>query len=279
MRGNYLCFSARLPEPDRVVAHSTGRNPNWWSEDVVTWNIHVHDNQARRNLNLSLTVNALGANRLEGASGVKWLEGDDKVLAASRVTGTEWTVEAAIMLGDLEQIGFLDIQRVRVPRPDAPELRCYWPAKNERATQAPVALAWIPKNAWTEEQRTRLQTSSILANSLRRRMSAVAEQEKEAWNRVDSRETWERFRNERLNALRERMGTMPDRTPLRAEVTRRLHLGEGFAIENIVYESGPGCWSPLIFTFPRRFPAGFRRSSWCTVTMHPRRNPSYRTWE
>jgi dienelactone hydrolase len=278
MRGNYLCFSARLPEPDRVVAHSTGRNPNWWSEDVVTWNIHVHDNQARRNLNLSLTINALGANRLEGASGVKWLEGDDKVLATSRVAGGEWTVEAAIMLGDLEQIGFLDFQRVRAPRPDAPELRWYWPAKNERATfqfaarsndaapeqasipiaetratPAPVELAWVPKNAWTEEQRTRLQTSSMLANSLHRRMSAVAEQEKQAWKRVDSRETWERFRDERLNALREWIGMMPERTPLRAEVTRRLQLGNGFVIENVVYESRPGLLVTANLYLPEKF--------------------------
>ena len=71
-------------------------------------------------------------------------------------------------------------------------------------------------------------------------MSAVADQEKAAWKRVDSREAWEQFRNERLNALREWMGTMPDLTPLHAEVTRRLDLGKGFVIENVVYESRPG---------------------------------------
>ena len=42
-RGPYLCLSARIPEPARVVAHSTGRNPNWWSEDLITWNIRVQD--------------------------------------------------------------------------------------------------------------------------------------------------------------------------------------------------------------------------------------------
>src|SRR5438093_137273 len=36
-RGPYLCLSARIPEPDRIVAHSTGRSPNWWSEDLITW--------------------------------------------------------------------------------------------------------------------------------------------------------------------------------------------------------------------------------------------------
>ena len=39
--GKYLCLSARLPEPDRVVAHSAGHNPSWWPEDVIRWNIRV----------------------------------------------------------------------------------------------------------------------------------------------------------------------------------------------------------------------------------------------
>jgi hypothetical protein len=58
-RGAYLCLSAHIPEPDRVVAHSTGRNPDWWSEDLMTWNIRVQDTAVRRHLSLSLSVNPL----------------------------------------------------------------------------------------------------------------------------------------------------------------------------------------------------------------------------
>src|SRR5229473_2911627 len=49
-RGQYLCLSARIPEPAPVVAHSTGRNPNWWSEDLITWKIRVQDTAVRRQL-------------------------------------------------------------------------------------------------------------------------------------------------------------------------------------------------------------------------------------
>lgn len=263
--GSYLCLSARLPEPDRVVAHSTGRNPSWWSEDLVTWNIRVYDRRVQRNLNLSLAVNPLGAYRLDGAAGVPPLESERSVMAASRVGRGEWTVEAAIAVDDLGQIGLLDVERIRARRPDAPELRFYWPAPNGRATfqfsmltkaplpeirgvhsqeapatAPPAQLAWIPANAWSEEQRIRLQVPAMLASSLRRRMSAVAQQEKEAWSRVNSRAAWERFRDERLSALGQWMGPMPDRTPLRTLVTRRLNSGEGFIIENLVFESRPG---------------------------------------
>ena len=217
-RGAYLCFSARIPEPDRVVAHSTGHNPNWWSEDLVTWNIRVQDTAVRRHLSLSLTVNAVGAYRLQGAAGVPSLEGAESLLVATHLGAGEWTVEAAIPLDRLGQIGFIDVQRVRAPRPDAPELRWYWPAANERATfqlaapvrapapefhpaeqrqahspGAPAApdLASIPKNVWTETQRDQLQVSRMLENSRRSRMSAIASKEKRDWQKVDSREAWE----------------------------------------------------------------------------------------
>lgn len=266
-RGAYLCVSARIPEPGRVVAHSTGRNPNWWQEDLITWNIRVQDSAARRHPNLSFTVNALGAYRLQGATGIESLEGE-KVLVASKTGAGEWSVEAAIPLERFGTIGFIDVQRTRAPRPDAPELHWYWPAMNERATfqfvalssdSAPdfhpvelrsrnaspareptAALAWIPGNVWTEAQRDQLQVSQMLSNSLRSRMSVVADQEKRAWQQVNSREAWERFRDPRLDALRKWIGPMPERTPLHAVVTRRANFGDGFIIQNLVYESRPG---------------------------------------
>jgi len=263
-RGAYLCLSARIPEPDRVVAHSTGRNPNWWSEDLVTWNIRVQDTAVRRHLSLSLAVNPVGAYRLQGGNGVPTLEGASGLLVASHLGRGEWTVEAAIPLERLGQIGFIDIQRVRASRPDAPELRWYWPAAHERATfqfAAPThdsapdfhatglapsssnssqrANALAPENAWTEEQRRQLQVSRMLENSLRSRMSVIAEEEKRAWRKVNSRETWERFRDERLAALRKSLEPWPERTPLRPVVTHRADYGDGFAIENLVYESRP----------------------------------------
>jgi cephalosporin-C deacetylase-like acetyl esterase len=263
-RGGYLCLSARVPETDRVVAHSTGRNPTWWQEDLVTWNIRVQDRHVRRHLSLTIAINPFGAYRLDGASGLASLDGEGRLLAAARVTRGEWTVEAAIPMEDFGPIGFLDLQRIRAPRPDSPEVRTYWPAPNERATiqfaastgdPAPAfspmprpmvqpaafsdEFSWIPKNAWTDEQRNRLQPSQMLKRSLQRRMTAAAEKERLAWKNVNSQETWERFRDERLAALREWMGPMPTRTPLHATVTRRINPGRGFVIENLVYESRP----------------------------------------
>jgi dienelactone hydrolase len=257
-RGTYLCLSARLPEPDRIVAHSTGRNPNWWAEDLVAWNLRVHSS-AGRNLNLSLTVNPFGGYELKGLDAIQ-------VLVAATIGPREWSVEAAIPVEVLGRAGFIHVQRVRALRPDAPQLQWHWPAPNETApfelaaltkaeapvavpvrfsnpghekTETPAELSWIPDHAWTESQRDRLQPARMLEVSLRKRMASVAEKEKVAWWQVDTREAWEQFRDQRLAALRDWMGPMPDRTPLRTTVTRKADYGAGFTIENLVFESRP----------------------------------------
>jgi len=187
-------------------------------------------------------------------------------LVATHLDTNEWTVEVAIPLERFGQIGFIDVQRVRAPRPDAPELRWYWPGANDRATfqfaarthdpapefqpggrrssssplaQSTTELSWIPKNVWNEEQRNKLQVSRMVENTLRARMVTIADQEKREWQKVDSRESWERFRDQRLGALRRWLGPWPERTPLRPVVTHRADYGDGFAIENIVFESRP----------------------------------------
>jgi cephalosporin-C deacetylase-like acetyl esterase len=257
-RGNYLCLGARLSEPDRVVAHSTGRNPTWWAEDVVIWNLRVHSS-AGRNLNLSLIVNPFGAYELKGSDTIQ-------VLVAAITGPHEWTLEAAIPIEALGRSGFIHVQRVRALRPDAPQLQWDWPASNENATfelaaltkaEAPAAvpvhfsnpshakterppeLSWIPDYAWTETQLNQIQPPRMLEVSLRKRMAAVAEKEKAAWRQVDSREGWERFRDLRLATLRDWMGPMPERAPLRTAVTRTADYGDGFTIENLVFESRP----------------------------------------
>jgi dienelactone hydrolase len=263
VRGNYLCMSARLPEPDRVVAHSTGRNPGWWSEDMIKLDLRLYSVAMRRNLNLSLSVNPFGAYEFKGADGI-----ETSTMAAATASPGEWTIEAAIPLDGLSQIGFMHVQRVRASRPEMPELEWNWPAPNEYATMqlaastvpeapalysqavhsraapqtqipAPAELAWIPGNVWTQSEHERLRVSQMLENSLHARMAVIAEAEKRDWQKVESRESWQHFRDQRLSALRNWLGPMPPRTPLRTAVTHRADSGYGFVIENLVFESRP----------------------------------------
>ncbi|MEK7408527.1 MAG: acetylxylan esterase [Acidobacteriota bacterium] len=265
--GAYLAVSARITEPGRVVAVSTGRDPTWWREDLVSWRFTVHLN--RRNRTFTLSVNPLGAYRVDSTVV------DDsftRVVAAARLGAKEWTVEAAIPLEALAGTGLMNIERVRVPRPDAPELRWFWPAANERADfefQAPgasgpppsfqpaplparrsetppaptdpvaVELARAPAEVWSPQERERLGIARMVQQNLRARMAEAAARERRAWEAVRTLADWERFRAPRLAALGRSLDPFPQRTPLHAEVTRRADFGDGFIIENVVFESRP----------------------------------------
>lgn len=126
VRSGYLCLSARLPEKGRIVARSTGRNPVWWREDRMVWTIYFRAFAT----SLSVSVNPLGAVRVDTSRITA--EPREAVLASAAIGGNGWSVEAAIPIRDLGAVGFLSAERIRVPRPGAPELRWYWPAANRR---------------------------------------------------------------------------------------------------------------------------------------------------
>ena len=81
----------------------------------------------------------------------------------------------------------------------------------------------------------------MLVRDARSRLQAANLRENRAWEEVKSREDWEAFRPPRLRALRESLG--PPRAeptaPPRVKVTRSLP-GEGYRVENLVFESRPG---------------------------------------
>jgi dienelactone hydrolase len=185
-----------------------------------------------------------------------------------------WSVEAAIPAASLSKIGFVTGARIRVPRPDAPELRWHWPGVNDplafelpsagsnpesptvvetdwrtpappaaRATSAsPLAvdLASVPRQVWTVAEQRDLDVQEMWEKNLRSRVSAAALVERRAWKQVGTVADWEMFRNHRLDALKASFGPFPERTPLHAAVTRHVDYGEGFVLENVVFESRPG---------------------------------------
>lgn len=200
------------------------------------------------------------------------------VLAAAAIDKTAWTVEVALPLEHFGSIGFISLERVRVARPTAPELSWYWPAPYERADYkitdrnaepAPLliptplpqnvlkegkrviqvsakpgsvlanAVAALPKDVWTKAEQESMGVRSMLSKHIQSRKAQYAEQEKLAWREVQTVADWERFRDQRLGALRKWIGDLPERTPLQPTVTRTKNYGDGFVIENLVYESRP----------------------------------------
>lgn len=264
VRGGYLCLAARLPERGPLVARSTGADPSWWREDQLIWTVNAKGFAAM----VKLTVNPLGAHGAE-YSRIK-REPSLPVLAAVSADAEGWSVEAAIALANIAPIGFISVERIRAARPGQPEVRYSWPAPNEALSYAlqadgagqeapPVRRAeWWKQPARPASRplsplgaRLRDLAPSLLANSrsgadglwragLQKRVESAALEERKAWEQVRTVPQWEAFRDLRVAALKESLGPFPERTPLRAEVTRKLDLGDGFVIENVIFESRPG---------------------------------------
>jgi hypothetical protein len=82
--------------------------------------------------------------------------------------------------------------------------------------------------------------AQLLADNVRARRDAANRRENEAWRALQTRADWERYRDARLKALRDSLGAFPPPPKdLKVRVTRTL-AGEGYKIENLVFESRPG---------------------------------------
>jgi dienelactone hydrolase len=69
---------------------------------------------------------------------------------------------------------------------------------------------------------------------------AVNRKDREEWARITSRETWEKYRDAILSRLQESLGRFPEAPKQVKVLTTKKIEGDGFFVENIVYESRPG---------------------------------------
>ena len=82
--------------------------------------------------------------------------------------------------------------------------------------------------------------SRMVSDDIERRRLLAIQRENTAWGNVTTRDEWERFRDVRTQKLRESLGSFPvPPKKLNLRVTRQID-GDGFRIENIVFESQPG---------------------------------------
>ncbi len=82
--------------------------------------------------------------------------------------------------------------------------------------------------------------SGLLADDVQRRTVKAGALETSAWKALKSKADWEVFRDVRIKALRDSLGPFPE-VPrgLNLRVTRTLS-GDGYSIQNLVYETRPG---------------------------------------
>ncbi len=76
--------------------------------------------------------------------------------------------------------------------------------------------------------------------ALQQEREAVNRRDREEWEKITTREAWEKYRDAKVALLRQSLGRFPE-VPKQVKVlTTKTIDGDGFRIENIVYESRPG---------------------------------------
>ena len=105
---------------------------------------------------------------------------------------------------------------------------------NEEGLTAEIAQLY--PDVWSSLEKRSKSVRSMVSRQLERRIRKAVWDERQAWDKVETRDDWERFRDERIDALRESTGMFPpNRPPLNPQVTAR-HGGRGYRLENLVFQ-------------------------------------------
>ena len=101
-------------------------------------------------------------------------------------------------------------------------------------------LQELSANVFDPESEQAKELKQAVYKNLRARRDAVNRRETFAWRKVKSRADWEKYRNPRIKALKDSLGTFPPPAQnLKVRVTGGFR-GDGFAVENLLFESRPG---------------------------------------
>lgn len=108
------------------------------------------------------------------------------------------------------------------------------------AAEDAADLGKIAAEVLGKEQRR--EAAGMIERDIARRTDLVNDRNRQAWGAIKTREQWEKYRDDRIERLRSSLGRFP-KPPARLEVrTTGVVSGDGFKIENVVYESRPGQW-------------------------------------
>jgi cephalosporin-C deacetylase-like acetyl esterase len=96
---------------------------------------------------------------------------------------------------------------------------------------------------------------AALASFVRLRRDEVNRASTDAWNNIKNKQDWEQFRAAKIKALRDSLGVWPEAPKkLNVRVTRTIK-GDGYVLENLIYESRPGLWVTANLYSPLEPPA------------------------
>jgi dienelactone hydrolase len=110
-------------------------------------------------------------------------------------------------------------------------------------------LSTLDAHVWSSFYRRSHQVRTMVSAQQHRRAEADVIAERAAWERLNSRADWEKFRDQRVAALRAAARLPENRPPTDVRITAR-RAGKGYQLVNLVYQSRPGFYVPANLYLP-----------------------------
>jgi cephalosporin-C deacetylase-like acetyl esterase len=108
------------------------------------------------------------------------------------------------------------------------------------AAEEPADLGKLASDVLSKEARQ--QAAGMIDRDIERRTKEANARNCAEWAAIKNKEQWEKYRDDRIDKLRRSLGDFPaPPAKLDVRVTGTVK-GDGFTIENVVYESRPGQW-------------------------------------
>jgi hypothetical protein len=104
-----------------------------------------------------------------------------------------------------------------------------------------LETSWPPFDATVLSPQERQAAAPMIEEDAHRRLRGSNERSSAEWKNITSSAEWERFRASTLAALRDSLGQPAMPGPLRQRVTGTVG-GEGYRIDNTVFQSRSGLW-------------------------------------
>jgi dienelactone hydrolase len=290
--GRTLALLLRMTEPEPVVARAGGRDSAILADDHVAvylatsgsafleiavnsagavrdargqgprsmnlqtgWNVGVEVQTdirhghwiARINVPLDECANALGEPAIPAAWRV--------LLARQRAARPGEAAEASALppVGTFTFHGPIRYRPMRLDSLPPATSAAPSPAVPPGAETATVGkLRALQTVVWTPLHRSYQQVRTMVQRQQLRRVESVIWSERQAWFNVQSREDWERFRAPRFQSFVTSLGDFPPARPsLDARVSGR-YQGDGYRLENLIYQSRPGYYVTANLYLPTR---------------------------
>ncbi len=92
------------------------------------------------------------------------------------------------------------------------------------------------------QDQPREQLSQMLETHVQACLAAANRRSSQDWRQVSGLEPWEAFKRKRLDALRTSLGQFPEIPKDPRRLITKTVPGDGFVIENMIFESRPGLW-------------------------------------